>query len=378
MFTTDGIAPTTAPQIPVTSEAVERETALLRALHHHQPLHTGAAEEPPLLEKLGLRLLVGHSPAFRAIVQQLPKLARCEANILLLGETGTGKELCARSLHYLSPRAAKPFIPVNCGAIPVELIENELFGHERGAYTDAGSSGRGVIAEAEGGTLFLDEIDCLPLPAQVKLLRFLQEKEYRPLGSPKTRKASVRIITATNTCLEQAIHQRSFRRDLYYRINILALVLPPLRDRPEDIGLLAHHFLAKFAAEFAKPVTEFSPDALQLLQAYAWPGNVRELEHAIERAVALTEDTTIGEAALCLSTCRPLIQAESFHHAKARAVADFEQRYLKDLLLTHAGNITKAAQAAGKHRRAFWQLLRKHGLSRLDLRTSQATDLDKR
>jgi DNA-binding NtrC family response regulator len=283
--------------------------------------------------------------------------------VLISGETGTGKEVCARAIHYLSARAAKPFLAVNCGAIPVELIENELFGHERGAYTDAGTSQRGVIAEAESGTLFLDEIDCLPLLAQVKLLRFLQEKEFRPLGASKTVKASVRVIAATNTNLEEAILQGKLRRDLYYRINILPLLLPPLRQRPEDILLLARHFLEKYANEFAKPAPELSTEVLQILRGYTWPGNVRELEHTIERAVALTDNEILSAAEVFQAPVTLQTPHRSFQAAKERVVAQFEKDYLIEILLRHQGNISEAAQAAGKNRRAFGQLLRKHGIN---------------
>ncbi len=312
--------------------------------------------------KLGLGQLIGQSSTFLAAISKIPTMARCEATILISGETGTGKEVCARAIHYLSSRSTKPFLAVNCGAIPAELVENELFGHERGAFTDARDSHRGLITEAEGGTVFLDEIDCLPLLAQVKLLRFLQEKEYRPLGSSKTKTASVRVICATNADLKEAVQMGKFRHDLYYRINILPLVLPPLRDRPEDIILLAKHFLEKFALEYAKPIVDCSPEVLRMLRAYSWPGNIRELEHTIERAVALAGNTTLHEPDIALSMANPSPPLESFQTAKDRAVAEFEQTYLKDILLAHAGNITKAAHAAGKNRRAFWQLMRKHGI----------------
>jgi DNA-binding NtrC family response regulator len=251
-----------------------------------------------LKEKLGLQQLIGESPGFLTEMRKIPAMARCEATVFVLGETGTGKELCARAIHYLSARAHKPFLPVNCGAIPTELVENELFGHERAAFIDATTTSYGVIHEADGGTLFLDEIDSLPLLAQVKLLRFLQEREYRPLGSAKTRKAQVRIIAATNADVETAVREGKLRQDLYYRLNILPLVLLPLRQRQEDISLLARHFLHKYAAEFDKPVMNFSPDALQLFGLYDWPGNVRELEHIVERAVALTEQSILGQADL--------------------------------------------------------------------------------
>jgi len=328
--------------------------------------------------KLGLGQLIGESPAFLAAVAKIPTMARCEANVLITGETGTGKEVCARAIHYLSPRSSKPFIAVNCGAIPAELVENELFGHEHGAYTDAAGTKAGLIQEAEGGTLFLDELDCLPLLAQVKLLRFLQEKEYRPLGSTKTKKASVRVIAASNANLEDAVQQGRLRQDLYYRINILPLVLPPLRARQGDIVLLARHFLAKFAEELQKPVTEFTPEALHLLLAYSWPGNVRELEHTVERAVALTEESTIPEVNLPLSTPYQMSRSETFQQAKTREITQFEQLYIKDLLLAHGGSITKAAQAAGKNRRAFWQLMQKHGIEARRVRTVKTPNLDKR
>jgi len=327
--------------------------------------------------KLGLGQLIGESPAFLIAVRQIPAMARCEANVLIAGETGTGKEVCARAIHYLSPRSSQPFIAVNCGAIPAELIENELFGHERGAYTDATVAKPGLIQEAEGGTLFLDEIDCLPLLAQVKLLRFLQEKEYRPLGATKAKKASVRVIAATNADLEDAVQQRRLRRDLYYRLNILPMMLPPLRQRQGDMVLLARHFLAKFAEDLGKPVPEFSSEALHLLLAYSWPGNVRELEHTIERVVAMSEEIVIGEADLTLFTSLRVPWHATFRQAKERAITQFEEVYIKEVLLAHGGNISKAAQAAGKNRRAFWQLMRKHGIEVQNRKRSPSSYLDK-
>ena len=314
-----------------------------------------------LKERLGLRNLIGESAAFTAAVNKIPVIARCDVRILISGETGTGKELCARAIHYLSPRTGAPFIPVNCGAIPPELIENELFGHERGAFTGAATAQAGLIREAEGGTLFLDEVDCLPLLAQAKLLRFLQEREYRPLGSARMRRADVRVITATNVDLAEAVEEGRVRRDFYYRLNIIPLRLPPLRERRADIGLLARHFLAKFAAEFARAAARFSDEAVEKLRAYDWPGNVRELEHVVERAVALSTEEVIDGAEIDLPSSAPAHECrDSFKDAKARAVAEFEKQYLSELLATHHGNITRAAQAARKNRRAFWQLLRKH------------------
>src|SRR5215217_4935956 len=222
--------------------------------------------------------LVGDSPDFVLLLQKIPQIAKCDANVLIEGETGTGKEVYARAIHYRSARASKPFVPVNCGAIPVELVENELFGHERGAFTSASALQAGLIEEASGGTLFLDEVDSLPPLAQVKLLRFLQEKEYKPLGSVKLRKADVRIVAASNLDLEKATQNRKMRQDLFYRLNVISLTLPPLRERREDIPLLSRYFVARYAADFNKELTGIAPDALHVLMTYSWPGNVRQLQ----------------------------------------------------------------------------------------------------
>jgi transcriptional regulator with PAS, ATPase and Fis domain len=312
--------------------------------------------------KLGLEQFVGESQALVAAIRQIPKLARCDASVFITGETGTGKEMFARAIHYLSPRAGKPFIPVNCGAIPADLVENELFGHDAGAFTGATLTTRGLIHDADGGTLFLDEIDSLPLPSQVKLLRFLQDKIYRPLGSRKMCQADIRVIAASNANVEDAVRSGGFRSDLFYRINVLPLALPPLRDRKEDIVLLARHFTATRARELNSPAKELSQAALQKLVCYNWPGNVRELENIIQRAVVLAEQPLIqsGDIILPGATRRP--NTESFKDLKAQMILHFERTYLQRLLTTHEGNITRAAKAANKNRRAFWQLLRKHKL----------------
>jgi len=318
--------------------------------------------QTPLRElkgQLGLGQLIGESEAFRAAVKKIPRIARCDASVMISGETGTGKELCARAIHYLSPRARRAFIPVNCGAIPTELVENELFGHACGAFTNAASAQSGLIAEADGGALFLDEIDCLPLLAQVKFLRFLQEKEYRPLGSAKTRRADVRVIAAANVDFDEAVRAGRLRQDLYYRLNVIPLRLPPLRERRDDIPLLARHFLARYAADFNQPALSLSADAMELLLRYEWPGNVRELEHLIARAVALAERDVIEGHDLGLPHGASAALPSSFREAKA----GFERAYIEDLLLAHHGNITKAAQAAHKNRRAFWELIRKYHIN---------------
>jgi DNA-binding NtrC family response regulator len=323
-----------------------------------------------LKEKLGLKRLIGQSSAFIDEIKKIPLIAGCHATVLISGETGTGKELCARAIHYLSPRAQKPFVPVNCGAIPADLVENELFGHERGAYTGASTSELGLIEEANEGTLLLDEIDCLPPLAQVKLLRFLQEKEYRPLGSRKSYKADVRIIAASNADLEEATSAGKLRRDLYYRLDAIRLRLPALRERREDILLLARHFLYAYTAEFDKGLMDFSPEAAQMLMLYDWPGNVRELEHVIERAVLLSESKLIQADDVTVPRPDAPPDLDSFRVEKNRMIEQFEKSYIQKLLLTCQGNITKAARVARKNRRAFWELVRKY---RIDARSFKPT-----
>jgi DNA-binding NtrC family response regulator len=312
-----------------------------------------------LTEKLAKSHMIGESDSLKALVKSLPNVARCDAAVLISGETGTGKELCARSLHYLSPRTNMPFVPVNCGAIPVELVENEFFGHERGAYTNAWTSEHGLIYESDGGTLFLDEIDCLPLQAQVKLLRFLQEKEYRPVGSRKRRYADVRVIAALNVEPEVAVESGKLRKDLYYRLNVIEFRLPPLRERREDIPELVVHFIEKYSAEFKKKCDGVSSEALSSLILYAWPGNIRELEHVIQRALVLSEHNLIGRTDLLIPQSTETVP-QSFSATKAVVIENFERAYILKLLRLYNGNITRAAEAAHKHRRAFWQLIRKH------------------
>jgi transcriptional regulator with GAF, ATPase, and Fis domain len=306
--------------------------------------------------------LVGRSPGFTAEVKKIPVIANCETGVLVQGETGTGKELYVRAIHDLSPRAAKSFVPVNCGAIPTELAESELFGHERGAFTGAVAAQKGLIAQADGGTLFLDEVTSLPLLTQVKLLRFLQEREYRPLGATATRKADVRVIAATNEPLEQAIFGGKFRQDLFYRLNVIRVLLPPLRDRREDIPLLAEHFLTRCARRFGRAVVALAEDAKDKLINYDWPGNVRELEHVIERTVVFCAGTLARACDVALPDVAAVTAEEKFQSAKARTVAAFERSYIEGLLASHGGNISGAARRAGKNRRAFWELIRKHNI----------------
>jgi DNA-binding NtrC family response regulator len=336
-----------------------------RLLHRKTPT-VAPLQAREIKQKLHLESLVGESECFLRVVEKIPPLAHSDATVVISGETGTGKELFARATHYHSPRQGKPFIPVNCGALPDHLFENELFGHARGAFTDAASAEKGLIAEAEGGTLFLDEIDTLSPSAQVKLLRFLQNGEYRPLGCSKSIVADVRIIAATNSDLRQRVALRLFREDLYYRLNALSLSIPPLRDRIADIGLLSSHFLAQYARQYSRESSDFSSEALQKMMVYAWPGNVRELEGVIQRAIILTSTSIIQAEDIDLPSASKPERGGSdlFREAKNRAIEQFERTYLISLLTAHQGNITRAAKSAGKERRSFQRLLRKYRLDR--------------
>ncbi len=323
------------------------------------PMQLGQAQTP------GLRELVGSSPAFLKQMALLPTIAGCDSGVLILGETGTGKEVCARAIHYSSARATRPMVAVNCGAIPADLLESELFGHVRGAYTSAHASRAGLVREAEGGTLFLDEVDSLPLAAQAKLLRFLQEMEYRPVGGDAVLKADVRVIAACNQNLSQLVDQGHFRRDLYFRLHVLTVHLPPLRERSEDICTLALRFIHQFATQARRQPIGLSPQAAKGLLSHDWPGNVRELKHVIERAVLLAQGPTIQVEDLQLPGKHAdahMDSDEPFHAAKARMVDAFERGYIERLLAASGGNITQAAEVAQKNRRALFELIRKHGI----------------
>ena len=313
-----------------------------------------------LKARLGLQQFVGESQAFLAAIKKIPLIARSDASVLITGETGTGKELSARAVHYLSGRSSQPFVPLNCGAIPLDLVENELFGHERGAFTGASGAQPGLIHEATGGTLFLDEIDSMSPFAQVKLLRFLQDSEYRPLGAAKMLHADVRVVAATNADVEEAVKAGKLRQDLYYRLSTFTLQLPPLCERRDDIPLLARHFVATIATRLAVRPKDISAGAMQKLLLHDWPGNVRELEHIMERAVALSERTEIQRAEINLPGSRQAANPESFQRSKAKAVAEFETSFVRRLLEGHQGNITRAAQSAQKDRRLLRQLIHKH------------------
>ena len=311
-----------------------------------------------------LDVVIGESGALREAIRKVPRLGASEANVLISGETGTGKELFARAIHYASPRRAHPFVPVNCGALPDTLFENELFGHEKGAYTDASTAGVGLISMANKGSLFLDEVDSLSLASQAKLLRVLQDREYRPLGSQRSVKANIRIVAAANTPLAERVSAREFRADLYYRLNVLVMRLPSLAERRSDIPILARHFLSRYCRDYRKATPKLSADAVRRLMEYPWPGNVRELESAIQRAVVLSDAPVLDPRSFGLST--PTTQAHADLRASSLpiedAVYEFQREYLAGLLSSQNGNVTRAAQAAGKDRRTFQRLLRRHGI----------------
>ncbi|MEI6472757.1 MAG: sigma-54 dependent transcriptional regulator [Holophagaceae bacterium] len=313
--------------------------------------------------------MVGHSPIFREILRLIARMAACDAPVLLEGETGTGKELAARAIHYQSARKDRPFIPVNCGAIPDALIESELFGHRKGAFTDAKENQPGLITLAEGGTLFLDEVDALTPKGQVTLLRFLQDQEFRPLGARQVEHGNVRILAASNTSLALLVEQGAFRADLLYRLRILSLELAPLRERRGDLEALASGFLEACDRRFGLGAKTLHPDALAWMAVYVWPGNIRELENLLCREYLLSEGPVLRIEAP-RSMPAP-VQPQpgkvpgdlSFHRAKSRAMEAFERDFLVGLLDTAGGNVSLAAKLAGKERRSLGKLLKKHGLA---------------
>jgi DNA-binding NtrC family response regulator len=342
-------------------------TRLLRLLPDQRP---SRAERVALVGDLKLDMLIGESRPLLQALGRVLKVAASDATVLISGETGVGKELFARAIHYNGPRRSRPFIPINCSALPDHLLENELFGHARGAYTDASTSERGLLAEAEGGTVFLDEVDTLAFSSQAKLLRFLQDREYRPLGSSRTLTADVRVIAAANASLRAMVGRRQFREDLYHRLNILSVYVPPLRERASDIPLLANHFLARYAAQYGRADVRLSRAALRKMLGYAWPGNVRELEGLLHRAVVFCPAEILDDGDIELPGVEPAEGAPA-RKAKDEAMVEFERTYLLNLLADYRGNVSQAAHAAGKDRRTFQRLLRKH---RIDRQTFQTLD----
>jgi DNA-binding NtrC family response regulator len=300
------------------------------------------------------------------MLRQLRRVAASEAPVLIEGETGCGKELAARAVHAWGKRASGPFVAVNCGAVPDHLIESELFGHERGAFTDAKVARRGLVGEANGGTLLLDEIDTLSAKAQVVLLRFAQDQRYRPLGSSRELSTNVRLVAATNRPLDLAVHEGRFRADLMYRLKILQVRLPALRERPGDVELLAHHFARLFCARYGLPEKHFDAVTLRWLGSQRWPGNIRELENWVHREILMADGSTISRSDGTEPTLAVSAHA-NFQNAKAEALRVFERDYVVSVLRQSGGNVTKAARIAGKERRSFGKLVKKLGIDRMML-----------
>ena len=324
--------------------------------------------------------MIGKSEAFQHALALIARISKCDVPVLIEGETGTGKELAARAIHYGSARREFPFVPLNCGAIPESLIENELFGHQRGAYTGAAHDQAGLIQFAYRGTLFLDEIDALTPKGQVTLLRFLQDNQYRPLGGPESRAADVRILAASNGDLAQLAANGTFRSDLFYRLKILHLELPPLRQRYGDVVLLVENFIELCNTRLGMGKKTLSAATLSWFERYAWPGNVRELENLIYREYLLAEEPLIdivpplglvSERRTRLDRRYSDFLGTKFVEAKSRAIAEFERHYLSSMLAAAEGNVTKAANLSGKERRTFGKLLKKHGIEKPGIRQAR-------
>jgi two-component system, NtrC family, response regulator GlrR len=315
-------------------------------------------------EKYGLENIIGKSKQMQQVMDQVARAAETDSNVCVYGESGTGKELVAKSLHLLSLRKNEPFVPVNCSAIPESLHEGELFGYEKGAFTGAVKSKKGFFAQAHKGTIFLDEISEMPESMQAKLLRVIQEKQFYPLGKEQPVNVDVRILTATNKNLKEAVARGNFREDLFYRIFVIPITLPPLRDRKEDIPLLVDHFIKKYNREMKKSIKGFTESALGKLMDYSWPGNVRELENTIEYAVAMTTQEMVGKDLI--------LQADEMENSDPKSLKDaknqFEKSYISNLLSVTGGNVSKASKLAGKYRSDFYDLLKKHDLDPSDFK----------
>ncbi len=321
-----------------------------------------------LTERYDFQNIVARSAVMKKVMESVSRISKTDSTVYIRGESGTGKELIARAVHLASNRKDKPFIAINCAALPETLLESELFGHEKGAFTGAIRSSRGLFAQAHEGTIFLDEIGDMPLTIQAKFLRVLQERQFYPVGSEQPLDVDVRVIVATNKDLAEHVKQSLFREDLYYRIHVIPVVLPPLRERKDDIPVLADHFLKKFSGEMNKKIKGLTPLAMQRLMLHDWPGNVRELENTIEYAVAManhdviTEDLVLPAKAGPDNTIKPLKEARE----------TFEKNYLIRLLELTRGNVSSAAALAGKYRADLYNLLKKYEINPSNYKKEQA------
>ena len=310
-----------------------------------------------LASRRGAPQIVGEDPKLKHVTVALHRAAATDTTVLLEGESGTGKELAARAIHRASPRAERPFVAVNCATLSETLLESELFGHEKGAFTGAAARKPGKVEVADTGTLFLDEVGEIPLPLQAKLLRFLQEREFERLGSTRPIQVDVRVIAATNRNLGEAVRAGTFREDLYYRLNVITLSLPPLRERREDIPLLVHHFVRKHGRALGLPGKQVAVELMARLERYHWPGNVRELEHTVERAVLLAEGDTVRSADLSLRG-----GGDGAARIEQMSLEEVERLLIQKALARFDGNVSSAAKALGLSRSALYRRLERHGL----------------
>ncbi|MBL8426072.1 MAG: sigma 54-interacting transcriptional regulator [Azonexus sp.] len=317
--------------------------------------------------------VIFRSSRMAALMADARMVAASDASVLIRGESGSGKEVLARAIHRASPRAKGPFVAINCGAIPEQLLESELFGHAKGAFTGAATSRVGLFQTANGGTLFLDEIGDMPLALQVKLLRVLQERVVRPVGATKAEPVDVRLLSATHRDLDAAMAQGQFREDLYYRLDVVSLTLPRLDERREDIPLLAAHFAGLLAVKYGKPINGFAPDALEALATASWPGNVRQLFNVVEQSCALTSTPLIPAALVQRALRVPAMDALTYADAKQR----FERNYLVQLLKLTDGNVADAARIAERNRTEFYRLLQKHDLTPAMFRSESETPAER-
>jgi len=357
-----GYSPTaivSGPALSLVEHLLSQESSNVRAARDKTPDHF------PQIDNF----VVGKSRQIQEVLDLVAQVAPTPTTVLLLGETGTGKDLIARAIHQASPYRDKPYIAINCTALTSSLIESELFGYAKGAFTGAEQDRKGLLEEASGGTVFLDEIGDMQLELQAKMLRFLQTGEIRPVGSNQVKIVKVRIIAATNRSLEEAIRKGEFRQDLYYRFNTFSIKLPPLRERTVDIPYLAYHFLTKAETKLNKRLKDITPEAMELLMNYDWPGNVRELENAIERAAIVCKDGIIRAKDLpirCVDVDtnqgNVFKNGSDFRSVRERIISDFERKELMHYIEKAGGNISKAARLSGIPRRTFYRLMKKYGL----------------
>ncbi|MFB3887679.1 MAG: sigma-54-dependent transcriptional regulator [Thermodesulfobacteriota bacterium] len=337
----------------------EIKITVQRALEQKRLLKENRFYRQELLSQYQFKNVIGRTPQMFQVYKTIAKVADTKSTVLLCGERGTGKELIARSIHYNSVRNDHPFIPVDCASLVETLMESELFGHVRGAFTGAHSAKRGLFEEADGGTLFLDEVSNLSLSMQTKLLRFLQEHEIKRVGGTENIKVDVRVIAATNQSLEPLVKSGRFREDLFDRLNVVSITLPPLRERKEDVPLLAHHFLRRFSEENKKNISHISPEALAILLEYAWPGNVRELEHTIERAVIFSTHPIILPEDLPKKMSEEVEGQEPFPVRKLLPLKEIEKRYVLQVIEETKGNKKKASEILGIDRTTLYRILEK-------------------